>query len=98
VYDPFTQPRDYDCEIVSAGVNADDECNQKDIAMGQRADIIFAMDSSVANKLTDIYRVPQAKLIVLNIPDKFRQNDPRLVKNLTLILTQSRRCIMTWRQ
>ncbi len=91
VYDPFAPARDHGFEVVSAGVHADDECNQMDIAMGRRADVIFAMDASVADKLISLYGVPRAKLIALNIPDTFRENDPRLVKQLTLILARFRR-------
>ena len=76
---------DADYEVCSAGTNPDEDGNAMSEELGQRMDVIFALDPSILEKLVRDFSVPKQKIINLDVPDIYTSKD------LEVILTRKLR-------
>jgi len=76
---------DADYEVCSAGTNADENGNDMNEELGQRMDVVFALDPSILETLVNDFRVPKRKIINLDVPDIYTS------KELEVILTRKLR-------
>ena len=70
---------------VSAGIDPD-SVNPLTHKLANDADLIFVMESYMQDELFHNFHQPIEKIIVLDIPDIYPANDPRLVMTLEMLL------------
>lgn len=71
-------------DIESAGIEAIEEWGGRQITkeMIQDADLIYVMEEFQADYIVDLVPSARDKIRVLNIPDMFYRNDPKLIEIL----------------
>lgn len=74
--------RDSDFEVMSAGIDADDESYQVEKEFADGFKEIFALDGYIKEMLVKCYRQPEAKIVNLDIADNYMRDSGELVKLL----------------
>ena len=74
--------------VLSAGFETNGEGRQLSKELADKFDEIFVMSRGRSEELTETYKQDPRKIVILDIPDVYRKDDPELVGLLRLKLSE----------
>jgi len=74
--------------VLSAGFDTNGHGRQISKDLTDKFDEIFVMSRGMSEELTETYKQDPRKIVVLDIPDVYRKDDPELVGLLRLKLSE----------